>query len=80
MRTTEAVRAVVKASGESARAVSRRMGRTDTYVSSVIGQAEWMDADLTASTVAGVAAACGHSLALVPDADVPGSAIVIDAG
>ena len=78
MVTTEAVRAVVSASGMSARAVSRSMGKTDTYISSLLSQAERMGADMTASTVAGIGEACGYMLALVPSESVSGGMLVID--
>ena len=79
MNTTEAARAIVRASGKSLRAISLDMNRSETYVSSAIGQAERMQADLNASTVASIAAACGYALALVPVDELPEGAVVIDA-
>ena len=65
MNTTEALRAVIAASGKSNRAVSADMGRSGNYVTSLLRQAERMEADMNASTVAGIAEACGYVLALV---------------
>ena len=78
MKTTEAIRAALQRAGVSARAASRIMNRSNTYVTSAVGQAERMNADLTASTVAGIGAACGYVLALVPSGEVPPGALVID--
>lgn len=75
---TDAARAIVQASGKSMRGISHDMDRVPTYLSSIIGQAERMDADLNASIVASVANACGYALALVPLGSVPDGAIVID--
>lgn len=78
MNTTEALRAVIGVSGKSARAISLDMKRSETFVSSSLNQAERMNADMNASTVAGIANACGHVLALIPAGNVPDGAIVID--
>ncbi len=78
MKTTDAIRSAVKASGHSMRALSSMAGRSDNYISGVVGQAERMGSELTGSTIATIAEACDYSLALVPHADVPGSALVID--
>ena len=79
MHTTEAIRAMIRRSGKSARAISISMKRSETFVSSSLNQAERMNADMNASTVAGIAAACGYALALVPVDQVPEGAVVIDA-
>ena len=77
MKATDAIREILERSGESARAVFRAMNRSSTYVSSAISQAE-RHAGMTTATVAGIAAACGYALALVPTGDVPAGAILID--
>ena len=79
MNTTEALRAIIADTGESNRVISARMNRSENYVTSLLRQAERMGADMNASTVAGIAAACGYALALVPVDRVPEGAVVIDA-
>ena len=78
MITTQALRAVISRSGQSARSVSVSMGRAANYCTSAIGQAERMGAAINTDTVAAIGAACGHTLALVPCDDLPPSSITIE--
>lgn len=78
MRVTEAIREVMSLAGMSSRQVSQGIGRTDNYVTSVVRQAERMNADMNTSTVAVIGSACGYTLALVPDGELPPGAIPID--
>ena len=78
MKTTEAIRTAIDASGQSMRALSVSAGKSENYISGVVGQAERMNSEMTASTIATIAGSCGYSLALVPKPDVPESALVID--
>ena len=78
MNTTEALRAIIADTGESNRVISARMNRSGNYVTSLLRQAERMGADMNASTVAGIAAACGYALVLVPVGKVDGDMLVID--
>ena len=74
MQVNDAIRAIVQASGLSLRGVSERMGKKPTLVSSAL-----QNKDKQASLLAGIAAACGYALALVPVDQLPDGAVVIDA-
>lgn len=78
MNATKALRAAIESSGKSMRAVSADISKSDNYVSSILGQAERMSAELTTNTVSSIGGACGYMLALIPAEDVPTTAIVID--
>lgn len=79
MIAAEAIRHIVRSSGLSMREASSRMGMTPNYISSVVRQAERMDADLVSSTLARAAEACGYVLAFVPEGELPEGAVAIDA-
>ena len=74
MDTTSAVRAMVQRSGMSARAVSQAAGRTPDYLGSIL----YRGSSPSLATAADLAAPCGYAVALVPVADLPPSALVID--
>ena len=74
MEPLDAVRNAVHNSGKSMRAVSSDMGRSAGFVSSMLTQGSIPGVD----TMAAIGSACGYSLALVPPADLPPSAIVVD--
>lgn len=78
MDTIDAVRGAVGASGKSMRAVSEDMGRSSNYVYSSLEQSQRKGGGLHSATLAGIANACGYSLALVPHDQVPPDALVID--
>lgn len=62
MDTHTAIRHMVKASGMSAYHVSREMGRTPSYVSTVLQRAS-----TTTDTMADIAHACGYRLFLASE-------------
>lgn len=66
MKTTEALRAVVRASGKSAIQISREIGRQPNYVSSLLHSGSVPSCE----TFASIAAACGASLQVVLDDEV----------
>lgn len=71
----EAVRCLVAKSGKSQRAIAGELGRSPTYLSNYLtgGHVPQLD------TLAAIACACGHSVALLPGGvDIPPGAIVID--
>ena len=72
--THEAMRSMVARAGLSMRAASIEMGRSPTWLSTTLGR----PGSSEAATVAELARVCGYSLALVPPADLPPSAIEID--
>ena len=73
MQVNDAIRAIVQASGLSLRGVSERMGKKPTLVSSAL-----QNKDKQASLLAGIAAACGYDLALVPKGKAPEGTVIID--
>ncbi len=78
MKAQDAIKEVVTASGKSQAGVSKAVGKTRNYVNALVAQADATGGTLGCDTVAGIADACGYSLAVIPHADVPGSALVID--
>ena len=73
-----AVKKAVEASGKTTREVSEQMGRSEGFLSATIAQSKRKGGGLNSATLAAIAGVCGYSLALVPPADLPGSAITID--
>ncbi|MDO4796544.1 MAG: hypothetical protein Q4A01_00825 [Coriobacteriales bacterium] len=65
MNPSDAMRAMIEASGKSGRQVAREIGRSDSFVSSTLAQGVCPRAD----TLAKVAHVCGYQLVAVP-ADV----------
>lgn len=53
--------------------IGREMGKSDNYVNNSISRGSTPRCD----TMAKMAAVCGHGLALVPEEDMPESALVI---
>lgn len=74
MNTNEAITAILRASGKNKKQVSLALGRSPAWLSSTLSR----PGSSEATTVAAIAGVCGYSLALVPPADLPGSAITID--
>lgn len=74
MLTNDAIRAMLSSAGVSTRAVSIRMGAYETELSSSL----YKNSDFLAGKLSRIADACGYRLCLVPFADVPEPAIVID--
>lgn len=78
MKTTDALRHAIKASGYSMRSLSTKAGKSENYVSGIVGQAERTSGELTAATISTISNICGYGLALVPKEDLPATALVID--
>lgn len=78
MKAQEAVRKIIANSGKSQAGVSKAMGKTRNYVNAIVTQADSTGGTLGCETLAGIASACGYSLAVMPAGDVPSSALVID--
>lgn len=78
MKAQEAVREIIANSGISQAGVSKAMGKTRNYVNAIVTQADSTGGTLGCETLAGIAGVCGYSLAVMPAADVPSSALVID--
>lgn len=78
VNTLEAIAALIERDGSSRRAVSERMGRSPSFITATESQARRKAGDAHAGTLAALAKACGHELAIVPRDDLPPSALVID--
>lgn len=78
MNTLNAITETIERDGSSMRAISERMGKSSNYLASTIEQAKRKTGDAHAGTLAALAKACGHELAIVPREDLPPSALVID--
>ena len=79
MKTPDAILVAVKATGESLRSVSARLGRSPNYISSVVDQAKNKGGNVSSGTLSSIADACGYRLAMVPvDGELPNGSISID--
>lgn len=74
MNTPDLIRDAVSKAGISMISASRAMGKNDNYFASVVARGSTPKAD----TLAAMLGVCGYSLAAIPHADVPGTALVID--
>lgn len=74
MNTDEVMRTVADKAGMPLYQVSRAMGRNDNFISATLGRGSTPKAD----TLAAMLGVCGYSLAAIPHADVPDTALVID--
>lgn len=74
METYEAVKAAAKSKGISLNKLSRELGKADSYIATAISR----NSDPAAKNLAAMAAACGYTLALVPNGELPSDALVID--
>lgn len=75
MQTLDAVRSMLDDAGATPYRVSLDLGRTSTYVATMLRRGSCPSADLLAE----IANACGYRLQLVPK-DGAGDTITIDAG
>ena len=73
MDAYEALKEAGDRSGVPMYKIGRALGKTDSYVSNGMARGSSPRCD----TMAKMAEACGHSLALVPGGDLPDSALVI---
>lgn len=74
MNTNDAIKQVASNAGMSMIGVSKAMGRNDNYMSVTLSRGSVPQAD----TLAAMLDVCGYSLAAIPHADVPDTALVID--
>lgn len=74
MDAYEAVKRAAESKGISTNSIGRALGKADSYVASGATRGSTPKAD----TLAAMLDVCGYSLAAIPHADVPGSALVID--
>lgn len=74
MDSYEAVKKAAENSGISTNSIGRALGKADSYVASGATRGSTPKAD----TLAAMLGVCGYSLAAIPHADVPDSALVID--
>ena len=78
MNTLEAMQELIRRDGSSRRAISARMGRSSNFLTATESQARTRGGDALAGTLATLARATGHRLALVPVDELTPRAIVID--
>lgn len=74
MNTQSLIREAVASADISMIGASRAMGKNDNYFASVVARGSTPKAD----TLAAMLEVCGYSLAAIPHADVPDTALVID--
>ena len=74
MKAIEAVKAAAASAGVPTTHIGRAMGKRDNYVAAVASRGSTPQAD----TLAAMLDVCGYSLAAIPHAEVPDSALVID--
>lgn len=74
MDALDALKEAAARSGVPLRQIGRELGKPDNYVNNSISRGSVPRCD----TMAKMAEVCGHSLALVPDGDLPDSALKID--
>lgn len=73
MDAYEALKEAGERTGVPMYKVGRALGKTDSYVSNGVARGSSPRCD----TMAKMAGVCGYGLALVPEADMPDSALVI---
>ena len=74
MDAYEAVKRAAENNGISTNSIGRALGKADSYVASGATRGSTPKAD----TLAAMLEVCGYSLAAIPHADVPDTALVID--
>ena len=74
MDVKRSIRSMTGAAGMTLRDVSRACGRSDGWLGALLRR----PGDLTASSIARAADACGYRLALVPADRLPADAVTID--
>lgn len=78
MKAWEAAREIVSMSGMSMIATSRKMGKTDNYLASSLGQAKDMNASVKCTTMSAIAHACGYELCLVKKDKVRDHMLIVE--
>lgn len=75
MRSYEAIREMIKATGKSMNGVSVAIGRAGNFIYEITSK----QYDSRAETLTAIAGECGYRLALVPDSEqLPSNSIAID--
>ena len=74
MKAIDAVKGAAMSAGVPTTHIGRAMGKRDNYVAAVASRGSTPKAD----TLAAMLGVCGYSLAAIPHADVPDTALVID--